>query len=153
MAWNSRRRPPSALPPAESPSTRYSSHFSTSRLEQSRSLPGRPPPESAAFALADHQAGLAGALARFGRQQALLRDDLGRLGILFEKAIEEIADGRVDDAFDLAVAELGLGLAFELRLGHAQRNDGRQAFAEILARGDQVLEEVFFLAVGVQRAA
>src|SRR3954470_14806334 len=40
-------RPPSALPPAESPSTRYSSHLSTSRLEQSRNLPGRPPPERA----------------------------------------------------------------------------------------------------------
>ncbi len=36
-----------ALPPAESPSTKYSSQRSMSRLVQSRSLPGKPPPASA----------------------------------------------------------------------------------------------------------
>ena len=77
---------------------------------------------------------------------------LADLGVFFQVAIQEIADGRVDDAFDLAVAELGLGLAFELRLGHAQRDDGRQPFAEVVARGDQVLEQAFLLAVVVQRS-
>ena len=63
-----------------------------------------------------------------------------------------IADRRVDNAFDFAVAKLGLGLPLELRFGNAGRDDRRQAFAEILARGHEVLEHVLFLAVGVERA-
>ena len=47
----------------------------------------------------------------------------------------------VDDAFDFAVAELGFGLAFELRMGHAATDDGGEAFAEIFAGGDEVFEE------------
>ena len=86
--------------------------------------------------------GLAGAFAGLGRQQALLHDDLGRLRILFQVLGQVVADGRVDDAFDLAVAELGLGLAFELRLGHAERDDGREAFAAVVAAGHEVLVEV-----------
>ena len=41
-AWNWRSRPCLALPPAESPSTMYSSHLDGSVSEQSASLPGRP---------------------------------------------------------------------------------------------------------------
>ena len=47
IAWNFRSRPCLAEPPAESPSTMYSSVFAGSRSEQSASLPGRPPPVSA----------------------------------------------------------------------------------------------------------
>ena len=104
------------------------------------------------LALADHQAGFAGAFASLGRQQTLVDDDLGGLGILFQVAIQVIAHRRVDDAFDLAVAELGLGLPFELRLGHAQRDDGREPFAEVVARGDQVFEQALLFAVVVQAA-
>ena len=82
----------------------------------------------------------------------LLHDHLGGLGVLFEELAEELADERVDDAFDFAVAELGLGLAFELRMGHAATDDGGEAFAEVLARGDEVLEEARVLAVVVERA-
>jgi len=42
MAWNTRSRPCLALPPAESPSTMYSSHFVGSSSLQSASLPGSP---------------------------------------------------------------------------------------------------------------
>ena len=59
---------------------------------------------------------------------------------------------RVDDAFDLAVAELGLGLAFELRMGNAAADDGGEAFAEVFAGGDEVLEDAGVLAVVVDRA-
>ncbi len=58
----------------------------------------------------------------------------------------------VDDALDLAVAELGLGLAFELRVGDAEGDDGSQTFAEVVAGGDEVLEERFLLAVVVESA-
>ena len=104
------------------------------------------------LAFADQGAGLAGALAGLGRQQPLLHDDLGRLGVLFEEAAQEVAHRRVDDSFHLAVAQLGLGLALELRLGHAQRDHGREPFAEVVAAGNQVLEEPFLLAVGVEGA-
>ena len=40
IAWKRRSRPCLAEPPAESPSTRYNSHFAGSRSEQSASLPG-----------------------------------------------------------------------------------------------------------------
>ncbi|MNR06089.1 hypothetical protein D3C85_1221510 [compost metagenome] len=44
MAWNLRSRPCLAEPPAESPSTRYSSDIAGSFSWQSASLPGRPRP-------------------------------------------------------------------------------------------------------------
>src|SRR6202012_3779937 len=42
MAWNFGSRPPLAEPPAESPSTTYSSHTEGSPDWQSDSFPGRP---------------------------------------------------------------------------------------------------------------
>ena len=42
MAWNLRSRPCLADPPAESPSTKYISHFAGSRSWQSANLPGKP---------------------------------------------------------------------------------------------------------------
>ncbi len=47
IAWFFRSRPCLAEPPAESPSTRYSSHREGSFSWQSASLPGRPPRSSA----------------------------------------------------------------------------------------------------------
>ena len=58
----------------------------------------------------------------------------------------------VDDAFDFAVAELGFGLAFELRMRHAAADDGGEAFAEIFAGGDEVFEEAAIFAVLVDAA-
>ena len=46
IAWNFESRPPFAEPPAESPSTMYSSQRSGSVDWQSYSLPGRPPDSS-----------------------------------------------------------------------------------------------------------
>ena len=88
--------------------------------------------------------GLAGGFAGLGGQQALLaRSTLAVLGFSSRYLREEVADGRVDDAFDLAVAELGLRLAFELRLrARGSDDDGGEAFAEVVAGGDEVLEEV-----------
>jgi hypothetical protein len=65
--------------------------------------------------------GLAGRFARFGGQEALAQDRLGDLGILFQVLGQELAERRVDDAFDFAIAQLGLGLTFELRMGTRTR--------------------------------
>ncbi len=152
IAWNSRWRPPSAEPPAESPSTRYSSHLSTSRLEQSRSLPGRPPPERAPLRSRISSFCLRAATRASAASRPLLQIALGGLGVLLEELAEVLAEERVDDAFDFAVAELGFGLAFELRMGDAATDDGGEAFAEVFAGGDEVLEDAGVLAVVVDRA-
>ena len=103
------------------------------------------------LAFAQHVLGLAGRFASFGRQDALADQCLGRFRVFFQVLGQRIAHGRVDDAFHLAVAQLGLRLAFELRVRDADGDDGRQPFAEIVAGGRQVLEQVFLLAVVVQR--
>ena len=105
-----------------------------------------------ALAVAQHFLGLAGRFAGLGGEEALLDDGLGGLGVLFEVLAEELAEGRVDDAFDLGVVEAVLRLGLELRLGDADGDDRGQPFAKILAAGDEVLEQVLLLAVVVERA-
>ena len=70
---------PPALPPALSPSTRYSSHRATSRLVQSRSLPGRPPPESAPLRSRRSWLRFFSSLTGFGGKLTFLHDLLGAL--------------------------------------------------------------------------
>src|SRR5690554_3588131 len=55
MAWKFLSRPCLAVPPAESPSTRNTSHFAGSVSEQSESFPGRPPPPITVFAAPFHE--------------------------------------------------------------------------------------------------
>ena len=86
-------------------------------------------------ALADDEvARLAGRLARAGRGQALLDDPptVGR--VLVEVLAEAVGDGGLDLALDLGVAELGLGLALELRVGQLDADDRGQALADVVAR-------------------
>ena len=79
-----------------------------------------------AFA-ADHFAGFFGRLAGFGGAQTLGGDELGDRGVFLEELVEAVVDDRGDDPLDLAVAELGFGLALELRVGNADGDDGRQS--------------------------
>ena len=44
-----------------------------------------------------------------------------------------LGDRRLDLALDLGVAELGLGLALELRVGQLDADDRRQALADVVA--------------------
>ena len=76
---------------------------------------------------------LAGRDACGGGQDDLLTDELGLVGMLLKVVGQCLAHGRVDGARDLAVAELGLGLALKLRLGHLDGDDGGEALAEVLA--------------------
>ena len=68
-------------------------------------------------ALAPHEiARLARRLAR-ARGVDRLADDLARdAGVLLEEGAELVVDDGLDDALDLGVAELGLGLSLELRM-------------------------------------
>ena len=85
-------------------------------------------------ALADDEvARLARGLARAGRGQALLDDPPAVGRVLVEVLAEAVGDRRLDLALDLGVAELGLGLALELRIGQLDADDRGQAFADVVA--------------------
>ena len=53
--------------------------------------------------------------------------------MLAQITAEFFVDQSFDDALDLAVAELGFGLSFELRLRHFDADHRRQALAHIFA--------------------
>ena len=101
-----------------------------------------------------------GQLARLARRRAgaggehRLLDDAPRdAGILLEEGTELVVDDGRDDPLDLAVAELGLGLAFELGLRHLDADDGREALADVVAAHALVvlLDELVVAGVLVDR--
>ena len=118
IAWVLRSRPCLAEPPAESPSTMKISASAGSRTEQSASLPG-----SVEFSSADLRRVRSRALRAASRARAastallMIRARLGR--VLLEELGEPLVDGRLDEALDRRVAELGLRLALELRVVRA----------------------------------
>src|SRR6202521_5284014 len=153
MAWNRRSRPCLAEPPADSPSTMYSSLSAGSPSLPVGHLPGQRAPVERA--LAQHQiAGLPGRLARTGRIDRLPHDPPRHPGVLLEVRAELVVENGLDDALDLGVAELGLGLALELRMRDLHADDGRQPFADVVA-GDallQVFREVILRRIRVDGA-
>ena len=54
-------------------------------------------------------------------------------GVLLQELGQPGVDDRVDEALHARVAELGLGLALELRVGELGRDDGGQPLADVLA--------------------
>src|SRR5262249_5576107 len=74
---------------------------------------------------------LARRLARTRRRQRLLDDAARHRRILLEELSEPGRHDRLDEAFDLGIAELGLGLALELRLRQFDADDRRQALAYV----------------------
>ena len=77
--------------------------------------------------------------------------------MLFQIIRQLLPDDGVDDTHHLIVAELGLGLAFKLRLRHLHRDDGGEAFAEVVGRNLhlrllQLLRQAALLDVCVERA-
>ena len=84
-----------------------------------------------------------------------LADDLARdAGILFEKRAQLVVDDRLDDALDFGVAQLGLGLALELRVRDLDADDRGQPFPDVVAAHAllEVLGEVVLGRVGVDRS-
>ena len=105
--------------------------------------------------LAPHQvAGLAGRFTRARRVDRLLDDALGDDRVLFEERAQALVDDRLDDALDLGVPELRLGLAFELRLRDLDADDAGQALADVVTADVllEVLRQVVARRVDVDRA-
>ena len=101
-------------------------------MEQSASLPGSVLPSSRPLRRVRSRA-LRAALPRPRRVDRLL-DDLPRLGrVLLEELGQLGVDRRLDERADLGVAELGLGLALELRVLELDRDERREALAHVLA--------------------
>jgi hypothetical protein len=132
MACVSRERPCLAVPPAESPSTMKSSAFAGSRSWQSASLPGRLKSASAPLRRARSRALRAATRAR--GLEDLPRDRAGRRGVLFQMAAQPLVEEPLDETANVAGAELGLGLPFELRLWELHRNDRGETLADVVAR-------------------
>ena len=107
-------------------------------------------------ALAAHQvARLARRFARTRGVDRLADDLLGDSGVLFEKLAEPVVHDRLDDALHFGVAELRLGLPFELRLRNLDADDAGQSFADVVTADVRVLEilrEIVLRRVGVDRA-
>src|SRR5581483_2810531 len=67
-----------------------------------------------------------------GGRLPLGHDALGVAGMLLQPGGELLVDRRLDERADGRVAELGLGLPFELRVAELDRDDGNQALANVL---------------------
>ena len=104
--------------------------------------------------LARGVAGLAGRGAGAGGVDGLADDPVGLLRVLLEELRELGVDHGGDEALHARVAELGLRLALELRVGQLGADDRRQALADVLAleRLVLVLEQAGAARVAVQRA-
>ena len=76
---------------------------------------------------------LARRFARARRRHRLFDDDVRRARMLLEVRREPLVDERLHRRLDFGVAELGLGLPFELRLADLDRQHGGEAFAHVVA--------------------
>ena len=153
IAWNSRLRASTAEPPAELPSTRYSSHCAGSVIEQSASLPGRRVESSAVLRRVRSRALRAACRAR-AASTTFVTIALRVVRVLLEELREHRVHRGLDDALDRRVAELGLRLALELRLAELDRDDRGEALDHVLAEQVLVLllERARGARVGVHRA-
>jgi len=87
---------------------------------------------------------------RLGGRLRLLDDALGLARVLLEPFGEPRVDGGLDERAHRCVAELGLGLALELRVFELDRHDRDQALADVLA--DQVVVLLLEDALGARVA-
>ena len=103
---------------------------------------------------ADEIARLARRLARARGIDRLADDPARDAGVLLEEGAELVVDDRLDDALDLGVAELGLGLPLELRMRNLDADDRGQPLADVVAADAllQVLRQIVLARVGVDRA-
>ncbi len=101
-------------------------------------------PAAGERALADGLARLARGLAGAGGVEALVDDPAGNGGVFLQEEFEFLADDLLDDAVDLRVGELGLGLALEARLRQLDGDDRDQALAHVIPgdAGILLLEQV-----------
>ena len=126
------RGPCLAEPPAESPSTMYSSHSAGSFSWQSASLPGRPAPSSTLLRRVISRA-LRAASRRAGGLDDLGAQRLGVVGVFQQPGFQRAGHGFFDGRAHFAGDQLVLGLAAELGFGHLHRQHAGQAFAHVVA--------------------
>ena len=74
-----------------------------------------------------------------GRQDDLIYNLFRILWVFLQVEVQHLAHHRAHNAVHLAVAQLRLGLSFELRLGHFHRDDGSETLAEVVARNFYLL--------------
>ncbi len=72
--------------------------------------------------------------------------------MFLEVGAQRLVDGGLHQTLDLGVAELHLGLAFKLRVGQLDADDGREPFADIIPRDRLALEHVVGRGIIVDRA-
>src|SRR5207245_10681499 len=86
-------------------------------------------------ALAAHpRARLAGRVASARGAERLRDDDARHARVLVEERTGRVVDHALDDALDLGITRLGLGLALELRVLHLHVQDAVQPLAHVVAR-------------------
>ncbi len=97
---------------------------------------------------------LAGRLAGAGGIDCLADDPFRLARVLLEELAELAVDRLLDQALDRRVAELGLGLTLELRVGQLDRDHRGQPLAHVVAGEVLVFlfEQAFAARVGVERA-
>ncbi len=126
---------------------------SASRIEQSASLPGSVEDSSSPLRRVSSRA--LRAAARALAAWADFADDQPRgLGVLLEVLGKPLGHDLLYEAAHLGVAELGLGLALELRIAQLDRDDRREPFSDVLT-GEVVvllLEDALPASVVVDRA-
>ena len=81
----------------------------------------------------DLRGGRPAGLAGLGRLDHPRGDRVAHALVLEQEVLERGPDHRLDLRLDLGVVQPPLGLALELRLVHADRQHGRQPFADVLA--------------------
>ena len=109
------------------------SHSSGLVDEQSVSLPGRPAPPSRPLRCGRGRAPCGRRCARPPPCTRLAGDVLALAGVLLEPLAELVVDDLLHERLRLGVAELGLGLALELRLAQLDDDDRGEALADVLA--------------------
>ena len=102
------------------------------------------------LSLPQERLGLEGRRPGLGGEHTLLDDRLGVLRVLLEVLGEAVTDGGIDDPLHLAVAELRLRLPLELRMGDADAHHHREALADVVTGGNEILVEPRLLAVGIE---
>ena len=132
IAWNIESRPDLAEPPAESPSTMYSSLSRRVGRAAVGQLARQADRVERALA-ADQLAGLRAAMRARAAEIALVTIVLASAGLRSNQSVEPFVAGPLHERLGLGVAELGLGLALELRLAELDRDDRGQALADVVA--------------------
>jgi len=74
-----------------------------------------------------------GSVTGSSRQNDLVNNDFGFLGVFFQVIAQGFADGLVNRTNHLIVAQLGFGLSLKLRFGYLDGNDSGKAFPEVVA--------------------